>query len=404
MGFDDGGGKKTLNSSTVSCSICLEYVTDNGERSWAKLQCGHEFHLDCIGSAFNIKGAMQCPNCRKIEKGQWLYATSSRSFTDFVEEWAHGEDPYDLNYSDLFGIQWCPLPAFSRHPSFEEGDIPSTAYQDLLGQHAVFAEHSAVSSSAHQCPYVAYYGPVHSSSSNSAVSAEGLNFSNQWGCPPGPSEVQSSYTYPAVETQYHGWEQHSMPFSAISSRLGASDQPFASSVRQRSSRANADLSRSGSFVHPSGMNHSSGSRVGSSATSSMVPPYPGSAARARDRVQALQAYFQPPNTSSPMRTPLHMLHGTRRSNHRGLSQVGSLPPLSDQTGGLYIFPSDTSSRSFPELENPSRFHGWEREQFPSSLSTQLDSDSHWAHSSTTAGRNGFHHRHGSEQTPSQSRS
>lgn len=37
----DGGGK----ASAVSCSICLEVVTDNGSRSRAKLQCGHEFHL-----------------------------------------------------------------------------------------------------------------------------------------------------------------------------------------------------------------------------------------------------------------------------------------------------------------------------------------------------------------------
>ncbi|PPR87910.1 hypothetical protein GOBAR_AA32781 [Gossypium barbadense] len=30
---------------SVSCSICLETVTDNGDQSWAKLQCGHQFHL-----------------------------------------------------------------------------------------------------------------------------------------------------------------------------------------------------------------------------------------------------------------------------------------------------------------------------------------------------------------------
>ncbi|KAG8501102.1 hypothetical protein CXB51_003182 [Gossypium anomalum] len=29
----------------VSCLIYLETVTDNGDRSWAKLQCGHQFHL-----------------------------------------------------------------------------------------------------------------------------------------------------------------------------------------------------------------------------------------------------------------------------------------------------------------------------------------------------------------------
>lgn len=35
----DGGGK------SVPCSICLEIVSDDGNRSWAKLQCGHQFHL-----------------------------------------------------------------------------------------------------------------------------------------------------------------------------------------------------------------------------------------------------------------------------------------------------------------------------------------------------------------------
>lgn len=57
---------------------------------------------DCIGSAFNIKGAMQCPNCRKIEKGQWLYANGCRTFPEFnMDEWAHDEDLYDLSYSEM---------------------------------------------------------------------------------------------------------------------------------------------------------------------------------------------------------------------------------------------------------------------------------------------------------------
>lgn len=59
-------------------------------------------HADCIGSAFNVKGAMQCPNCRQIEKGQWLYATGSRSYPEFnMDEWAHEEDLYDLSYSEM---------------------------------------------------------------------------------------------------------------------------------------------------------------------------------------------------------------------------------------------------------------------------------------------------------------
>ena len=60
---------------------------------------------DCIGSAFNIKGAMQCPNCRKIEKGQWLFATSSHSVTEIsFEDWPHTEDLYDLGYSEMVNL------------------------------------------------------------------------------------------------------------------------------------------------------------------------------------------------------------------------------------------------------------------------------------------------------------
>ncbi|CAK9148670.1 unnamed protein product [Ilex paraguariensis] len=43
--LDDGDGGGGKAASSVSCSICLDVVTDNGNRSWAKLQCGHLFHL-----------------------------------------------------------------------------------------------------------------------------------------------------------------------------------------------------------------------------------------------------------------------------------------------------------------------------------------------------------------------
>lgn len=58
-------------------------------------------YSDCIGSAFNAKGAMQCPNCRKVEKGRWLYANGNRSSADFdIDGWVT-EDIYDLGYSEL---------------------------------------------------------------------------------------------------------------------------------------------------------------------------------------------------------------------------------------------------------------------------------------------------------------
>ena len=60
------------------------------------------YFLDCIGSAFNAKGVMQCPNCRKIEKGNWLYANGSRAAHDVnMDEWAHDEDLYDVSYTDV---------------------------------------------------------------------------------------------------------------------------------------------------------------------------------------------------------------------------------------------------------------------------------------------------------------
>ena len=49
---------------------------------------------------------MQCPNCRKIEKGQWLYANGSRSYPEFsMDDWAHDEDLYDLGYSEMVIVQ-----------------------------------------------------------------------------------------------------------------------------------------------------------------------------------------------------------------------------------------------------------------------------------------------------------
>lgn len=402
MGFDEadaiedvGGGGTSLSTSDVSCSICLEPVTDNGDRSWAKLQCGHEFHLDCIGSAFNTKGAMQCPNCRKIEKGQWLFATSSHSVTEIsFDDWPHDEDLYDLGYPEMsLGVQWCPITAFPQLPSsFEDGEFPSTAYHDPLGQHTIFAEHTAVPSSTHPCPYVSYYGPIHSSSSSSVGSmAGGSNFSGLWGGPSGSSEMPA-FLVTAMDPHYHNWEHHSLSFLASGTRLGGPDQPAAAPVTQRSSRANSDSPRSGSFIHPSILSHSSA-------------PYPDSVARARDRAQALQAYFQPSSASPPMHAPV--LTSTRRSNgHQGLPQVGPLLTSSDETASFCVFPTATSSRNYPEIENPmtSQLQTWERDRPTNFLLNPHERDSSWGpwggFHPPAGGSGGFRQRHWSSQNRS----
>ncbi|MCO5610342.1 hypothetical protein L7F22_064578 [Adiantum nelumboides] len=126
------------------CSVCLEAVNDASERSIAKLICGHQFHLDCIGSAFNAKGSMQCPNCRRVENGQWLYANGVRqydnsSFEDIIIEEEYdlfaGAPEFLLPHEYLVGhIQWSPYQSSYAQVSLSVGDADNhlSAYPDLV--------------------------------------------------------------------------------------------------------------------------------------------------------------------------------------------------------------------------------------------------------------------------------
>ncbi|KAK2970830.1 hypothetical protein RJ640_014818 [Escallonia rubra] len=103
----------TTTSSTPQCSICLDDVVDNGGRSTAKLQCGHAFHLDCIGSQFNVKGVMQCPNCRATEDGLWMFAAGGFEQSINIEHVEHAaDDAYEMDSADL---HWCMLHGFGGH-------------------------------------------------------------------------------------------------------------------------------------------------------------------------------------------------------------------------------------------------------------------------------------------------
>lgn len=60
------------------------------------------FPSDCIGSAFNAKGVMQCPNCRKVEKGEWLYANGYGSVPEVsMDDVSLEDDLHELSYSEL---------------------------------------------------------------------------------------------------------------------------------------------------------------------------------------------------------------------------------------------------------------------------------------------------------------
>ncbi|KAF5739878.1 hypothetical protein HS088_TW12G01089 [Tripterygium wilfordii] len=179
--------------------------------------------------------------------------------------------------------------------------------------------------------------------------------------------MHTSYAFPSMALHYHTWEHHSPPFSSSGSRINGADPPSIPPVTQRSARIGSNQPRSGSFMHPFIVGHSSTASAGSSVVSSMVPHYQGSNARARDRLQALQAYYQQqqPGNSSGIRTPI--ISGTRRSSsHRGLSQLGPVASSSDQSSGGFYFIPGASGRNFQEAENPvpARFHAWERDHLP----------------------------------------
>ncbi|XP_010546729.1 PREDICTED: uncharacterized protein LOC104818723 [Tarenaya hassleriana] len=395
----DGDGR----SGSVACSICLDMVAVNGDRSWATLQCGHRFHLDCIGSAFNAKGMMQCPNCRKIEKGQWLYANGCRSFPEFptMDDLVHEEEMSELAAQSevSFGVHWCPFGSLALLPSFEDGEFSPSSYHDLLARHGFFTEPTASSAGGQPCPYIAYFGPVHHPSASNSAS-DSSSFSSIWNsASSGVGEVPMPFGFGGLDPHFHGWDYHPAPpppppFSGSGAHIGSPPQPTASQVAPRTSRTSSDVNRPRPphYMRPF-LGHSSGGRAGSSAAAPRAPPYPGSSARNRDRVQALQAYYQQspaqshPHPSEPpavSRAPPAYPSGRRSS--RGISSgMGSVASSSDQAGagGGFI-----------------RFNIWERDQFlqptqPVVSGNQIDRDSssRWT-SAFPEGSGSFHQRHG----------
>lgn len=337
---------------TVSCSICLELVKDNGERSTAKLQCGHQFHLDCIGSAFNAKGIMQCPNCRKIEKGQWLYANGHQASPEVnMEDVALDEDLHELGFSETrFGVQWCPIDGLTRLTSLEEGESTAAAYHDLLGRGAIPAEYTTASSAIHTCPYLSYFQQVQASSSlNPADNVSNSPTFHQWGGLSGPIDILTSHAFP-VDLNHHSWDPHSPPFSSTASHINGAEQAPVSLAMLWPTRADSDgAPRTGVVAHQFSLGHGSTSRVGSSVTP-IAPSFLGNSG-GHPHNHNIHSFHQASNSTS-MRT--FVFSSSRRSNGpRGLVLTGSVP--SSDHPGVHAFPSNA------EINGGSQNFSWERE-------------------------------------------
>ncbi|PQQ00204.1 uncharacterized protein Pyn_26548 [Prunus yedoensis var. nudiflora] len=133
----DNATSPDSSSSTVKCSICMDDVTDDCGRTVVKLRCSHSFHLDCIGSAFNVKGVMECPNCREIENGVWRCFENGSPEPDLYE----GMDEEPVDFIDMGNG------TFVRHYTWETR-LPSPGYLEphiedadgnFVDPHAVFA-------------------------------------------------------------------------------------------------------------------------------------------------------------------------------------------------------------------------------------------------------------------------
>ncbi|XP_068645432.1 E3 ubiquitin-protein ligase IPI1-like [Aristolochia californica] len=379
-------------SSSVSCSICLEFVVDRGERSIAKLQCGHEFHLDCIGSAFNAKGAMQCPNCRKIEKGQWLYANGYRSFTDFNVEDLVNEDLYDLGYSDLpFGFQWCPFRGVMQLSSlFEEGEPQPNPYHDMLGNAAFGDPSNASSSSTHVCPYLALHGfphPIHPTPTNAATDAvpdASASFHRHPTALGGPSADMNSHGFSSTEPRSHSWQHVPHPFNASASvgALSNTEQPLSQMPSRLSRNESGGQQRIGSFVHPLHFINGSVARAGSSLVASVVPPVVGDGrGHTRGPGGHHHMYQQSASSSSSLRSP--PFAPVRRSRPRGLALISAAGGnASGEASGFYGF-SVTGSVSLTHQDGESsgrrfdRVYGWVREGFAPLPWVPVEGESQW---------------------------
>ncbi|KAI7753902.1 hypothetical protein M8C21_023576 [Ambrosia artemisiifolia] len=158
---------------------------------------------------------MQCPNCRKVESGRWLFADGSAHAVSETgaQDWMPHESPHDLSYSRRFylfqpiGLRWHPFGGFMVHSSFEhitckfqrKSSIQNVAH--FLGNYAMIAEHTAAPSSARS--YASHFRP------NEHVANS--NIQHPLNSHPAPSNnIRSTY----IQHPSWGWNCHFLPYNA----------------------------------------------------------------------------------------------------------------------------------------------------------------------------------------------
>ncbi|KAM7276962.1 hypothetical protein ACFE04_018828 [Oxalis oulophora] len=361
---------------------------------------------------------MQCPNCRKVDKGQWLFANgTTRSLPEFaLEDSFPDEDFYGLNFAEMpFRVHWCPFGDLARiGSSFEEMETPLTACKystlktvslsnilvtiehfndihyfpdnDFRGHHPLFSEHTATP------PYIAYVGvgPM-----PPAATARSSDHPDDPSRHPWNTVTRQNYemfgplAFPAsaINIQYQSWGRHSPPFSLPGGHVSGADPGTVLPQTLRPNHVEPDAAtQPRPFSHPLVFNHGSIARVGTSFISSAVPRHPGSSAQTHERIQMFHHQPQPSNTPG---MPSPMVPSIRRfEGPRGLPAGVPAASQPDQNGGFFVLPPN---------EAPNPFLQWERQRLPRIIQREAASGSfHQSSSGSETGNrssNGFWPRH-----------
>ncbi|KAH7277241.1 hypothetical protein KP509_39G041800 [Ceratopteris richardii] len=202
----------------VSCSVCLEVVSEDAkDRAIAKLTCGHRFHLDCIGSSFNAKGRMQCPNCRHVEVGRWLYANGGCVHEDPVDDFTFEEEVEAYGAPNVFPPGWCPHQPALAHFALELED-----FDNFNNSYADLRQGSRLSASVGQiCPYLATHGFFLGGPSPHADESLGLHAGHHHR----PRSMRRMAIFHAAQRNY-GQQQASGTSSGVPTSYEASSQNF----------------------------------------------------------------------------------------------------------------------------------------------------------------------------------
>ncbi|KAK3123942.1 hypothetical protein QOZ80_8AG0638330 [Eleusine coracana subsp. coracana] len=357
----------------AACSICLDPVLGRGGgRSVAKLQCGHEFHLDCIGSAFNAKGAMQCPNCRMIEKGRWLYASGHRPSPDIdMGGWVTGET-YDITSDLPFGFQWCPFSGFTQLASvFEEREAEPTSYHTV-------GDHSSAASSSLVCPYLALRGFLHPVHVPSSSGAESTSFHRHSTGLEGhaTTDLSNSQAFQAAESRNHDSEHRYLSSLPVSGIPDHSVTPFGLGPP----RYDSSSQRSRSYAHHPPLIHRPTPRNGSN----LVAPLgsvPAVVAQTRGHGHGARGHMYQQSMHSMQGSPFPPT--TRRVRPRALTITSFIAASSSaEIGGPHGFSAPGAvNRSVPDAETISRPvdrpYAWGREGFTPFPWIPAEGDTHW---------------------------